>query len=446
MLTERALEEGDPLRLDRAIAELSRAVRHWRRRLRHGEGLDGDPFIVEPLVATRSAFVVVSEFPESDPLKHPLLRAIYRLAEQRINLRVLVAIAAERHHVPHVVSDPERVRSSLHDLLGRALGEPKRREAWLESYVASAASLSEAVVLLWERRAEVAVRMGASSLDAIEGAGPDVAPAASQWLDRTNDMFADLAPATLGGLVDLALASDANEGFPRHLSPSTILDLFRDGDLFRSLSLDVGELPTPYGAASFLRALGDVGAAWTDATAPRDQPYVIAHDPYGLRRRTTGALFASLFGNDRFAKRSLGIDSSRLAKHRRAIAAAELIESRKAALRVVLKPAALAGRRTFREAFEAEVHRAFGLRVPPDRAGALFGLHVDDAQRFAAIVLASRQNEVMRETHDDDWYRNPRAIEQLRDESRRSPVPVTSADALAAGSDALYASLSDALG
>lgn len=446
MLTERDLEEGDPLRLDRAIAELSRAVRKWRRRLRQGEGLDGDPFIVERLLATRSAFVAVSEFPESDPLKRPLLRAIYRLAEQRINLRTLVAIAGERHHVPHVVSNPERVRASLHDLLGRALAEPKRREAWLESYVASAESLSEAVVLLWERRAEVAARMGASSLDALEGAGADVPGAASRWLDRTNDMFADLAPESLGALVDLALASDANEGLPRHLSPSTILDLFRDGDLFRSLSLDVGELPTPYGAASFLRALGDVGAAWSDATAPRDQPHVIAHDPYGLRRRTTGALFAGFFGNDRFARRSLGVDPSRLAKHRRAIASAALIESRKAALRVVLRPAALEGRRAFRDAFEAEVHRTFGLRVPPERAGALFGLHVDDAQRFAAIVLASSQRDVMRELHDDDWYRNPRAIEQLRDEGRRSPVTVTSADALNAGSYALYASLADALG
>jgi hypothetical protein len=44
----------------------------------------------------------------------------------------------------------------------------------------------------------------------------------------------------------------------------------------------------------------------------------------------------------------------------------------------------------------------------------------------------------LRDAHDEDWYRNPRAAEELRDDGRRPPEPTTTSDALALGADTLY--------
>jgi hypothetical protein len=366
---------------------------------------------------------------------------MYRLTEQRIDRAALVRTAYERYVAEHVVSEPSRVKASLANVLGRALAEPARRAAWLASFVKASDALGDAVATLWERRAEIASRMGLAGPDEIEAPAPDLAEVASRWLDRTADLFAEVAPGSLAALMDLSCAGAASTAFPRHLLPRTVLDPFRETDLFRSVALDPGDLPEPYNAASFVRALLRVGAAWVDATAPGDQPFVVAHDPYGLRRRTIGALFGILPSTAAFARRAFDVDASRMQSHVRALGLSLLVESRALALRVLLRRPALAGRAAFREAFEDGTARAFGLPLAPRAAGVLFRLHADDGQRFAGLLLAGSESAALREAYDDDWYRNPRAIERLRDESRLSPDPTTTKDALHAASDALYAAL-----
>jgi hypothetical protein len=441
-LTERDLESLDPFRLDREIARVAGAVRRWRRRLRGGGGLDDDPFIGSGVVSRRPAFRAVQELPEMDPLRAALLPWLYRLAEQRINGQALIAVAVAAKHTEHVVSEPERVKTSLSVILGRALAEPARRAAWLESFVERCAPLADAAALLWERRQEVASRMGLASADDIESPGGGIIGVASAWLDRTGDMFEGSNRSSLAEVLDAALGEKAQEGWPRTLTPWTLQDLFRGSDLFRDVDLDPGELPRAVAPASFLRALAQVGAAWVDATAPADQPFVVAHDPYGLRRRTVGALFGALPAGSPFARRVLGLGGERLATHRRALGVALLVESRAAALRVLCRQGALNGRRAFREAFEEQLARAFRVAARPDVAGALFRLHPDDAQRFAGLLLAFAEAARLRERHEEDWYRNPRAIEQLRDEARLSPERVTTEAALTAGADAAYSELS----
>src|SRR6185312_4643156 len=83
---ERELEELDPLRLDREIALTAAGVARFQRRLRSGEGYDDDPFLTHRLIAGRTAFQAISGMPEADPLRVPLLRWAYRLADTRINL------------------------------------------------------------------------------------------------------------------------------------------------------------------------------------------------------------------------------------------------------------------------------------------------------------------------------------------------------------------------
>jgi hypothetical protein len=450
VLTERDLENPDPLRLDREIARAAEALRAHRRSLACGEGWDDDPFVTTRLVTGSTTFMAVQAMPDLDPLKVPLLRWVYRLADQRINRVALVRVAAESGVTEHVVSEPERARIPLSEMLNRGLASPKRREAWLGSFIGKSEQLGAAVATLWERRQEVAQRLRLSGPDSMEGIGASAPEAARAWLDRTRDAFTEIKENNakafpglggLSGLVSVALAETAVEGWPRHLLPRTILDLFCETDLFRGVELDPGRLPEAFAPASFLRALTRVGAAWVDATAPNDQPFVVAHDPYGLRRRTMGALLGTLPASPAFARRALGVDGARLVDHRRGLSAALLVASRLAALRVLLRGPALAGRRALREAFESEVHRELGITLPATAAGAVFRLHEDDAQRFAGLLLSARTAAMLRDANDEDWYRNPRTVEQLRDEARLSPEPTTTDEALAEGAAALEAAL-----
>lgn len=402
-----------------------------------------DPFFGHRLVTTRAAFHAVSELPEAVPIREPLRRWIYRLSEHRIDRAALVHCVRLRRVEEHVVSEPERGKLPLSQILGRALAEPKRQEAWLGSFVRSTPMLGEAEALLWERRGEVAARMGLPGPDDVEAPGIRGIAVAERFLARTEDCFAEIAGPSEGRWLDAALGRSAAEAFPRHLLPRTLLDLFRGTDLFRSVELDPGRLPAAYAPASFLRALLRVGAAWVDATAPRDQPFVVAHDPYGLRRRTYGALFAALPLAAPFSRRALGVDPSRMQAHLRALAGVWLVAARLAALRVLLRPHALEGRRSLRSFYEEGTHRALLSAVPAHAAGALVRLHVDDIQRFLGLLLGPSLALALEREYDDDWYRNPRAIEQLRDEARRAPDPTTTEDVATGGCDHLAELLSE---
>jgi hypothetical protein len=444
VLTERDLEDPAPLELSREIGEVAARVRRSRRRLAAGRLSDDDPFFAGRIVAGKRAFEAVRTLAPSDPLRSSPERWVYRLAEERIDQPWILEVARERHEVEHGIADPERARMTLSAILGRVLGEAPRRNAWFASYVRASGDLGGAVARLWERRAEIASRMGIGDPDAIESAGAAVTRQAEQWLARTSDAFVEVAGEP-SRFFDVALGADASEGWPRHISPAMLSDLFRDTSLLRDVDLDPGELPAAFAPASFLRALCRIGAAWADATAPTDQPFVIAHDPYGLRRRTAGALFGGMPVNRSFAGRALGVDASRWREHRRALYGVVLVESRARALRVLLRRAALAGTRTFRESFEARVADAFRLNVPPSAAGALWMPRVDDEQRFAGLLLAAREALNLRNVHDDDWYRNPRACEQLRDEAKRPPAHEATEDALVRGAESLYEEIVDAV-
>src|SRR5262249_12617314 len=152
-----------------------------------------------------SAFHAVRDLPEADPLRAALLPWLYRLAEQRINGYSLVAVTVAAKHTEHVVSEPERVKTSLSGLLARALAEAPRRAAWLAAFVEQCGPLADATTLLWERRQEVASRMGLASPDDVESPGGGVAGAASAWLDRTRDMLEGPNASSLEEVVDAAL-------------------------------------------------------------------------------------------------------------------------------------------------------------------------------------------------------------------------------------------------
>jgi hypothetical protein len=157
------------------------------------------------------------------------------------------------------------------------------------------------------------------------------------------------------------------------------------------------------------------------ANAPRDQPFAIAHDAYGLERLRHGALFATLPLNAAFLTRRLGATRELARRAIRAAASTLLFETRFAALRVLLGRAALSGSRALRDAYSEGTYRCLGSELPATAAGALIRLRLDDPQRFAGQLLALETANRLREVHDEDWFRNPRAIDQLRSEASLPP-------------------------
>jgi hypothetical protein len=180
--------------------------------------------------------------------------------------------------------------------------------------------------------------------------------------------------------------------------------------------------------------------------APTDQFFVVAHDPFGVRVHTHAALFAGLLLNPSFVKRHLRADPIRWRAAQRPLWRAVLLESRARAFKVLMADAAQRGWSALQEAFLGEAVRCFGFSVPPSAAGALLRAQEDSAATLAAMMAASAQAEALACAHDEDWFRNPRAIDQLRSEAVLPPQPTMDKAAYDHGSDLLYAKLVSALG
>ncbi|MEB2312631.1 MAG: hypothetical protein OZ921_11025 [Sorangiineae bacterium] len=445
MSAESLLDPLDPLAVDRELARAARAWRAWRRRLRHGAGLDEDPFEPHRAVAGRSAFLAVRGLPSAEPLATPLARWIHRLLEQRVNRGALALAEHARRVELHVVEAPEHTRATLAELLARALSDAPRRRPWVASFLERAGTLAEREGELVARRREIALRLGLASPDELELPNPELAEHAGRWLELTRNLGAELARPELTGFLELSLDPGDGAGWPSRLTPAVIIELFRGSPLLDRVALDPGRLPSALAPSSFLRALARVGAAWADALAPVNQPFVIAHDPYGLERYTTGAIFASLPLTRPFLHRQLRLGEAHARDAERTLARVLLLASRAAALRVTLRGPALAGRRSFAEAFEHGVEHTFGFALAPTLAGAVLRVGPDDGQRFAGWLLAASRSDALRDEHDEDYYRNPRAVERLRAEAALPPATTCTSAALEAGARALARRLEAAL-
>lgn len=438
-------DELDPVALDRKIQSAALTWRRWRRKLGSGDTQDDEPLLFHRDACGRRLFQELADVLERDPLARPMQRWVYRLAEQRINAGLLVQIENARRLDKHVIEQPENAHLPLSDLLALALRESLRRSQWLKAFSANAGQLAAYTGLLWERRQEIARRMALTSPDEIELPCVDLVDSARALLARTDDMAQHFARRDLGSFVDLALGVDASEGWPGRLTLRSLVELFRETRLFDELDLVPGEFPEAIASSSFLRALARLGAAWRDATAPKNQPFVIAHEAYGLERRQLGALFGSLPLGRAFLAKSLNVSKGRTRDQARVMARVLLLETRALALRVSLRRPALAGRSAFAEEFEQGVERVHGLALPGALAGSVFELHVDDGQRFAGALLAASRAFDLSAEHNEDWFRNPRAIDQLRSEAELSPHATCAQGDLKKGADALYQALYEAL-
>ena len=447
-----------PIEIDRGLARAAGQWAGWRQRLRaepapEADAEDDDVLDQFRPVTGLSLFRELGELPVHDPLREPLQRWVYRLAEQRINSETITRLERERRRKREISEAPGRAAVSIARLLAGCLEDAPRREQWLRLFIQHASPVSAISIELWQRRREIARRMRLSSPAQIESAlqlpapsaeasppsapspialpAPVAAPAdpakagvtlAQRLSEALRDRMRELAPGSPAALLDSALGREIPGAWPGRLSAQRLSDFFRSGDLLRSLDLRLEALPASLGAASFCRALGVLGAAWFEALAPADQPFVVAHDPYGAGRHEASALFALLPLNAKFLLRHLELPRAALPDVQRRLAQLWLVDLAQAALRVQLRPYALAGEQAFRETFSELVNQELQISLPPTLAGALFQLDVEDEQRLLGRLLAAERERELTEAHDEDWFRNPRALEQLRAEAHRPPA------------------------
>jgi len=411
----------DVLALDRDLQRVAQTWRRWQRALGQGGGLDWDPFVGLPDVARRSTLESVDELDDQDPLRRPLQRWVYRLTEQRMNRHELALVTRLRRRVKHEVGGPESGRYTVTELTRRFVSDPPRRAHWLEALVTVSDALNRSEGLLWERRHEIARGMHLEHADDMECPRGAV-DAADRWLQVSDELLQEVGADGWPRWVQVALGDGSSEGWPARLTPRTVADLLRETTWLDRVSLDPGRLPDAVAPASFVRALHQVGQAWGEALATVRQPFVVATDPYRLRSSSFGFLFATLPLHASFVRRVLAVGAPRIRDHLRGTARTVLLATRLAAARVLLRGPALAGTSALREAYPEILRRASGVALPGHLAGVLVQLDVEDAARFMGWLAgaARRQREI--EEHDEDWFRNPRAAEALRDEADLPPV------------------------
>jgi hypothetical protein len=116
-----------------------------------------------------------------------------------------------------------------------------------------------------------------------------------------------------------------------------------------------------------------------------------------------------------------------------------LLDARVEAFRVLLRELLSNGPAAVRRELAELSHTALGFELPLSVVGAFIRVRPRDSQRFAGALLAASHQRALVEAHDDDWFRNPRAIRELRAGLGEPDNTEVTGETLAAGSGAFRA-------
>ncbi|HEY0467104.1 MAG TPA: hypothetical protein VGC79_23045 [Polyangiaceae bacterium] len=425
------MRELEPLSFDRSLRE---AARELERRKKTGEPTED---ALPSFLRDEETLHWLRELRNKDPIAASLELWLLRLREQAELGSHRLELARAHRDQPHPIVEPEQARRTLTEMLRLSLARPRERAAYLRGYFASSPAVAERVLRLWEERLLFAERVRAP-LASFEVASVAIAPAARAFLADSRSAFETLDIREPAQLLSALLAETAQEGWPARLSQRTTLDLLGDPAFFHGLRLRPFALPEARGAGSFLLALSHAGRALSDAASALRSPFVLGTDVFDLQRNTVGSLLGTLPLSPAFATRRLGLAPSRVRDQQRALARAVLADLRVSAFRVLLRELLSGGQSQLRSELPELSDSALGFELPASVAGVFIRVRPRDNQRFAGALLAASRHETLVRTHDEDWFRNPRAIAELRAELGEPALTPLSARALSDGaSDAL---------
>lgn len=414
----------NPIQLSRHVKDLHAAVSNWQYRLRSGDIDDTGPFIGKPAITERDAFRIISEQPEPAAVKQAWSRWAFRLAEARVNAPLLAAMAHAYRVELHQIERPSPTQLTLQEFLRRTLVHPHERLMWLDHLDANTARFRSLALEQAMRRDEMARRVGLESANELTAPAIDLPAFAERMLRATDDIYRDLLSNAFPAWLDQALASSATEGWPAQLTPRATQRMLGGREWLEGLDLSPRRLPAPIAPASYARALYQLGSALWEAAIPKHELFVVGRDPYGLHGHTVGALCAQLTASAKWQCAQLSLARAQASKQARAMRISHLVAARTTALAVLLWDRSRHGAGAVGRDYEELCHHAFGFILPMGLCGVVPRLRADAGQRLVGQWLASRWNREWIDSFDEDWFRNPRGIEALRDRVSR-PLPTS---------------------
>ncbi len=234
----------------------------------------------------------------------------------------------------------------------------------------------------------------------------DLAEAARELLMRTSDVARSAVRAADPPWpidLDARLAHHASEGWPSRLSWRNVASLMPG---LRLRGAPAGEPPIVVGAASFVRALVAIAEMVQRSWLP-SAPFVVREPPLNASPHRTAFVVAAALGEPAFHARILGLSTGRARDQSRELRVAFLLDAQLAAFRV-----AASARGADIESLGA---LAFGAPLDARTTGVWPSSSDDDLARFHALLGAHDVIDALRSREGDDWFRNPRAWDTLRD-------------------------------
>lgn len=448
----------DPLVYDGRVAAVARALRRARRRISRGAAgrfdLDDLP---SPWSGARSvsskATVEATVQLASDPLFAALREWSTYLTIARVTHddELAVARACAASAPAPELGDVSRSFGAMRDEL---LAEPREspRRATLSTALAKRATSIQPIVRHWfERRIEAARQLRRSGFTTAAKAGPAVDSSQETLAERVLAIVASSGALprarSLEGILEGAIARDASEGWPAHLTVRWLGGLFGDTELVRGVDVELepDDLPQAIGGASFSRALGLFGIALFDADVPRTRPFVLSRRPDDERRYARRWLFALLPSLPSFGRAHLSLGADRARAQARSFSRALGVQAAITALAAASQVHVTLPEKRARSAFEETTACAFGETLAGTLLGVLPRARPDAGAELRGLVLACRDAEQLRDLFDEDWFKNPRAHESLRHDHAAIWTPVEAAS-LTEGLAAIERRLAEAVG
>lgn len=409
----------------RIDAEVTGLLAAWRRGLtqlrRDASGAEEADNPLDSRWLDRDRIAELAEL--DDPLARALvtwLTVLWSASRSWDDRADIAAMWRAAHRVDH--ADAPLSLSALRDGMFSAATDAERQRH-TAALLRLSGPLSDRTIAALERRFEDEQKLpDALRFGAVEGVErAQLGSICLRFLERSDELAETMRRGFVSGL-HAALGRDASEGWPAKLTTRWIGDVFEGTGLTHGLRLGPVSLPRLWGATSFARALGGFGMAVLDAGRPAQLPRALHQHPAGSRRQVRYALFASIIAEPTFAQRMLGLSRGRADHQRRGIARAMLASLRVDALRVLALAALHEGRDRAHEQLAEVSARCFDQPLPAPFYGVVPRLRSGDGAAFVGALCAAEQRALLIDAYDEDWFRNPRAIEMLRDEDTR-PLP-----------------------
>jgi hypothetical protein len=428
----------DLVSLDRDIARAHAAQKSWRRALSVDPEANAERYPLENFrhLAAKSVYDALGDlapFAMDLPWRDALQRWVLALLQARLSHDADVALERARHAKTAILHlDPVK-HVSFKDSWRGVVEERSRARAIAHLNAASeAGDIAGLTRDRSARRIEVARRLGLTGSHALFApAAADGVAFARAFLGATDDLWlavwrdaakrANLPePTSAVDAIHFSIAREAGEGWPAHLAPRWLAEMFESH--LKGISIDLPALPAPLGASSFLRALEAFGRAFRAGGDARPLPFAIARAPYFTDEYRVGIVFGALGLKRVFYTKQLGT-SARIAELQvRMVARTMLVEARLRAMRSILTDES---RFPSKDLFEELTHRVLGAPMPPSLVGAWPSAEDDEPARMTALATALPLARELVDRFDDDWFRNPRAFEALRSRASlaaRDPV------------------------